>query len=74
MRHFRPFFSSSNFDKCRLEAAGDDVTFGLAVEYLDTDVGVKFGDSRSNRSRDIRVAHFVMDDDERQRRRTQVIT
>ena len=26
---------------------------------------VKFGDSMSNGSRDIRAAHFVMDDDER---------
>ena len=29
------------------------------------DARIKFGDSRSNRSRDIRVTHFVMDDDER---------
>ena len=26
------------------------------------DVGVKFGDSRSSRSRDIRAARFVMDE------------
>ena len=29
------------------------------------DVRVKFGDSRSNGSRVVRAAHFVMDDDER---------
>ena len=34
----------------------------LAVEYIGTDVSVKFGDSRSNPIQDIRVAHFVMDD------------
>ena len=28
------------------------------------DVHVKFGDSKVNHSRDIRAAHFVMDDDE----------
>ena len=29
------------------------------------DVRIKFGDSGSNSSRDIRAAHFVIDDDER---------
>ena len=36
---------------------------GLAVEQVGTAVAVKFGDSRLNRSRDIRAAHFVVDDD-----------
>ena len=40
----------------------------MAVEYVGTDVRVKFGDSRSNRSQDIRAAHFVMDDERRQRK------
>ena len=31
------------------------------------DVPVEFGDSRSTRSRDIRAAHIVMDDDKRRR-------
>ena len=39
----------------------------MAVERAGVDIGVKFGDSESHRSRDIRVSHFVMDD-ERQRK------
>ena len=35
----------------------------LAIEYDDVDVRVKFGDSTLNRSRDIRAAHFMMDDE-----------
>ena len=31
------------------------------------DILMKFGDSRSNRSRDIRMPHFVTVDDERRR-------
>ena len=31
-------------------------------DLVGTDVPVKFGDSRSNRSRDIRTAYFVMDE------------
>ena len=34
----------------------------VAVDLTGMDVPVKFGDSRSNRSRDIRAAHFVMDE------------
>ena len=34
---------------------------GLTIEHDSMDVPVKFGDSRSNRSRDIRTADFVMD-------------
>ena len=35
----------------------------MVVERVGTDVHVKFGDSRSNSNRDIRAAHFVMDDE-----------
>ena len=33
----------------------------MAVEEVGVDVPVRFGDSRSNRSQDIRAAHFFMD-------------
>ena len=36
-----------------------DVISGLAVDYVGMDVDVKFGDSRSNGSRDIRKTDFV---------------
>ena len=36
---------------------------GVAVEYVGVDVRLKFSDSWSNRSRDIRADHFVMDND-----------
>ena len=42
-----------------------DFISGVAVELVGLDVRVQFGDSRSNRSRDIRPAHFVMDDERR---------
>ena len=42
-----------------------DLISGVAIEHDGVDVLVKFGDSRPSRSRDIRAAHFVMDDDER---------
>ena len=55
-----------------------DVISGLAVEQVGMDVLVTFGDSRSIRSRDIRVTHFVMDErgttTNAERWRTQVIT
>ena len=38
---------------------GSDVISGLVVELTGVDVRVKFGDSMSNGSRDIRAAHFV---------------
>ena len=37
---------------------------GVAMKYISLDVRIKFGDSRSNRSRDIRAVHFVMDDND----------
>ena len=42
-----------------------DVKAATIVDYGDIDIRVKYGDSGSNRPRDIRVAHFVMDNDER---------
>ena len=53
----------SNTDKC-LPGAADDVISGVAV----ANIHAKFGDSMSNRSRDIRSAQFVMDDDDAGRR------
>ena len=43
--------------KLPTKSSGDIV--GVAVEYVRMDVHVKFGDSGSNRCRDIRAAHFV---------------
>ena len=39
-----------------------DVISSFAVALVRLDVSVKFGDSTSNRFRDIRVDHFVMDE------------
>ena len=41
----------SNFDKCRSEVAGD-VKSGVVIDPTGVKALVKFGDSRSNRSRD----------------------
>ena len=40
----------------------NDVISGVVVDQTGTDASVKIGDSRSNRSRGIRAAHFVMDE------------
>ena len=53
--HFRPFF---DFDDCQQEVVSD-VIYGVVVEPAGVKVRVKFGDSRSNSSRDIRLPHFV---------------
>ena len=53
MRHFRVFR-----DNFRPEAVSE-VLSGVDVECVGVDVRVKLGDSTSNRSRDIRAAHFV---------------
>ena len=37
----------------------NDVMSGVAVDYVGVDVRVKYGDSGSNGSRDIRGADFV---------------
>ena len=35
----------------------------IVVDLVGMDVNIKLADSRSNRSWDIRAAHFVMDDE-----------
>ena len=50
-----------NFDNCQPEVASDLISC-MAVQYVGVDVCVKFGDSRSNRSQDIRLPHFVTED------------
>ena len=45
-----------------------DVISGAVVDATGVKVRVKFGDSVSNRSRDIRLSHFVMNDDDAGRR------
>ena len=59
-RHFRRFFRCS----FRLEVASDVIS-GVFVDPTSLKVRVKFGDSRSNHSRDIglRLPHFVTNDD-----------
>ena len=37
---------------------------GVVVDLTGLKVPIKFGDSRSNRSRDIRLPHFVTNDDD----------
>ena len=44
----------SNFDKCRLEIAGDVIP-GVALEHVGMDVRAKFDDSRLNNGRTIRL-------------------
>ena len=39
---------------------GSDVTSGVDVEQGGMNVHLKFGDFRSNRSRDIRLPHFAL--------------
>ena len=53
----------SFYDNCWPEVASGVIS-GRTVDYVSVGVNVKFGDPRSNRSRDIRAAHFVMDDDD----------
>ena len=58
MRNSTPKSSETTFspgfrDKCRPD---------VAVESVDVRVGVKFADSRLNRSCVMRAAHFVMDE------------
>ena len=59
MRHFRPF---SNVDNFRPEVYSD-VMSGVLVDPREMKTSVKLGDSRSNRSRDIRLPQFVTNDD-----------
>ena len=56
---FRPFFK--NFDNCQPEVASDAIP-GPAIRQLGVDAQAKFGDSRLNSSRDMRLPHFVTDE------------
>ena len=60
IRHFRTFL---NFDNCQPEAVSGVIS-GKADQDVGMDVCANFGDSRSNRSRDIRQSHFVTNDDD----------
>ena len=60
LAHDRSF---SNFDKCWPEVAGDVIS-RVAVEHVGMDVSVKFVECRSNRSRGIQAAQFVIDDEQ----------
>ena len=53
-------------DNFRPEAVSDVIS-GVDVEQGGMNVHVKFGDSRSNCSRDIRLPHFVTNDASRRR-------
>ena len=46
------------------QEVASDVISGVDVEQVGMNTRVKFGDSRSNRSRDIRLPHFVTNDDD----------
>ena len=59
----------SKVDNIRPEVASD-VMPGVVADTTDMGVSVKFGYSRSHRSLDMRLPHFVMDDDERRSRPT----
>ena len=60
-RHFGPFFS--NLHKCRPVKL---ISLYPRSSKLDRHgCSIKFGDSMTNRSPDIRVAHFVMEDERR---------
>ena len=47
---------------CSLSEEAGDVIVEKVIEGVGLDIRVNFGDSRSNRSRDIRRAHFVSDE------------
>ena len=51
-----------NFDNCKLEGASDVIS-GVVIDLTGVEVRVKLGDSRSNSSRDMRLPHFVTDDE-----------
>ena len=50
-----------NFDNCQTEEVSDVIS-GVIVDPTGMKVRVEFGDSRSNRARDIRLPHFVTND------------
>ena len=57
---FRQIFG----DNLWLDVAHDLIS-GMAVDQGDADIRVKYGDSWSNRSQDIRAARFVVGDGQR---------
>ena len=59
----RNFTSCLKFDNCQLEAVCD-VMSSEVVDPTGVDVRAQDGDSRSNRSRDIRLPHFVTSGDD----------
>ena len=61
MQVFRTY-SQYSYPICSQLEAASDVMSGVAVEEVDLDVSVKFGDSTSKRSRVMQPAHFVTDD------------
>ena len=56
---YQPF---SNFDNFRPEVDSEIIS-GVVIDPTGAKVSVKFGDSRSKRSRDIRLPDFVMNND-----------
>ena len=52
-----------NFDNCQPELVSDVIS-GAVVDPTGVKIRVKFGDSRSNRSRDIRLPDFVTNDND----------
>ena len=52
-----------NVDKYRSKAYGDVIS-GVVVDSTGETVPVKLDDSRSNRSRDILLPHYVTNDDD----------
>ena len=47
---------------CSRPEEASDVISGVVVDPTSLDIHVKFGDSWSNRSQDIRLPHFVTDE------------
>ena len=58
---FRLFFFKKNFDNCQPEVASDVIS-GVVHRY-EGSCKIWFKKSKSNRSQDIRLPHFVTNDD-----------
>ena len=63
LKLYETAFSTVLRDDFRPEV-GSDVISGAVVEPTGVKISVKHSDSRSNRSRDIRLPHFVTNDDD----------
>ena len=57
------FDRSLNFDHCQPQVCSDVIS-GEVIDPTGVKVRVKFGDSRSYRSRDIRLPHFMRNDND----------